>query len=352
MPSKAAPVIELDGSFGEGSGALFRTAILMATLTQQPVTVEQIRGATAYPGLDTEDLLILHGAAASCKAEVEGAEIGSHRVHFSPKRGVGKVTLPELSPRSKSRAANALVVGGALIPLMARSGTYHELAIQGETYGNHTLTYDYFSNVTLKAYSKMGVFGWSEQVVAGYGRESFGQIQLEVEPSVITGIDWSERGQLRSCNALVVCSELPKTIGNRATSHLERLSSFSGVKMHCAELEVKGSGPGCAITAWAEFERGIGGAVSVGVRSMRVESVAQSAFEALSTFLASDASVDAHLADQILLLSVFAEGPCRFKVPRLTRRLLTMIWVIKQFTPIHITVQGVEGQPGAVSISR
>ena len=38
------------------------------------------------------------------------------------------------------------------------------------------------------------------------------------------------------------------------------------------------------------------------------------------------------------------------KVHRLTQRFLSMVWVIKQFVPIHITVKGQEGNPGTVTI--
>jgi RNA 3'-terminal phosphate cyclase (ATP) len=68
--------------------------------------------------------------------------------------------------------------------------------------------------------------------------------------------------------------------------------------------------------------------------------------------MSSNATVDPFLADQILLTAVFAEGETNFKVSRLTQRLLTTIWVVKQFAPIHITVRGSEGSPGQVTIRR
>jgi RNA 3'-terminal phosphate cyclase (ATP) len=347
----AATVIELDGSHGEGGGALLRTALTASALTQQPLHISQIRGGTNHPGLDLEDLTVLQALASSTQAEVTGGEVSSQSLTFTPKRSIGPVTLKP--PASKGvRGANGLVVLGTLLPVLARCGVYSDLSAVGETYGTNTLTYDYFAEVTLGAAKRMGLYAYPTLAVSGFGRESFGQVHLEVEPSALHGIEWKERGPMRACKGLIVSSQLPPTIGSRAVQHLERLAQFSGLPLKLEAREVPGSNPGLIVTLWAEFEKGLGGVANVGQRGVRVETVAQGAFEALSGFLTSDATVDAHLADQILLLAILAEGPTTFTVPRLTQRLLTMVWVIKQFTPIHIVVQGAEGRPGMVTIRR
>jgi RNA 3'-terminal phosphate cyclase (ATP) len=85
---------------------------------------------------------------------------------------------------------------------------------------------------------------------------------------------------------------------------------------------------------------------------LRPETLAQEAFEKAFEWMACAATVDSFLADQILLPLVFADGPSVISVPRLTQRLLTAIWVVKQFAPIHITVRGVENGPGSVTIGK
>jgi RNA 3'-terminal phosphate cyclase (ATP) len=80
--------------------------------------------------------------------------------------------------------------------------------------------------------------------------------------------------------------------------------------------------------------------------------LAQGAFEELFAWLRSDATVDPYLTDHLLLPAVLAEEPSTWKVSRLTKRFLTMVWVVKQFTPIHITVRGTEDGPGTVTIRR
>jgi RNA 3'-phosphate cyclase len=350
--SDAAPApIEVDGAYGEGGGALLRTALTASALTQQPVRVVQIRGATNHPGLDLEDVMILKALASSTQAEVVGGEVSGQSLTFTPRRPIGPLTVASQT-KGGIRGANGLVVLGTLLPVLARCGVYSDLSVVGETYGANTLTYDYFAEVTLAGARRMGLYAYPSLVVSGFGREAFGEVHLEVEPSAVHGVEWKDRGSMRRCQGLIVSSQLPAAIGARAVQHLERLAQFSGLPLELQARDVPGSNPGLIVTLWAQFERGLGGVASVGQRGVRVETVAQGAFESLSGFLSSDATVDAHLADQLLLLAILAEGPTTFTVPRLTKRLLTMIWVIKQFTPIHIVVQGAEGRPGMVSIRR
>ena len=79
-------VVVLDGSQGEGGGAMVRTALAMAALTEQAVLIESVRGGTSHAGVDAEDVVFGGALAKSCEAEVSGLELGSSTIRFSPKR--------------------------------------------------------------------------------------------------------------------------------------------------------------------------------------------------------------------------------------------------------------------------
>lgn len=330
---------------------MVRTALVMATLTQQPLKLVNIRCGTSHPGLDIEDIVLLKALSASCKAAVEGGDIGSQVLSYSPTRPIGKFEIGS-EPKKQSRGANTLVILSTLLPVVAKCGAFVELSAIGETYGPNTLTFDYFANVTLSAARKMGAYAWTDQMSTGFGRESVGEVHMEAEPSVITGVNWLNRGNLVSCHAIVTTSNLADHVAQRGTNHLERLANYSNVPCRVESKSVGGLASGAAVTVWCEFENGIGGAAVVGSRGVRIETVAQGAFEGMASFLESKASVDAHLADQMFLLGMIAEGETSFVSPRITRRLTTMAWVAKQFLPIHILISGSEGTPGSVSIQR
>ena len=353
MRGESQALVVIDGMHGEGGGALVRTCLVMSALTQQPVKIQNVRAASKYPGLDVEDLTLLGALASICRAETVGAEIGSNVVSFLPTSKPcgfkGEVPAPR---NDVNRGSNALVILGSLLPALARSGVYSTLLVEGETYGSNAISYDYFANVTLAAFRKAGLYAFPELNLAGFGRESRGLVAIDVEPSALSGIDWSDRGSLRSVNATVATSAIPASVGERIVSHLKNLAQSGGLKINAEHIEVEGRGPGAFVTAWAVYERGMGGGTAMGSRGIRGETLAQFAFEEMFDWMSSSATTGPFLADQILLPLVLAETPSTFSVSRLTLRFLTIVWVIKQFTPIHITVRGVENGPGVVRIEK
>jgi RNA 3'-terminal phosphate cyclase (ATP) len=347
-------LVLIDGSHGEGGGALVRTALAMAALTQQAVRIDQVRNGTNHPGIDIEDLTLIKALAKSCGAEVTGAEHGSQTISFLPTRSCGglKDALDVNSNDQPNRVPNANVLLNALLPILARSGVYSHVSLSGETYGAHSLCFDYFSNVTLGAQRRFGLYAFPEQTVAGFGREGGGEVSLEVEPSALAAIDWSKRGDLIAARAVIAIGELPMTVAHRGLAHLTNLGINAKIPFEVDIVGVDSRKSGVCITTWVEYQNGIGGATAMGAKGVRIEAVAQAAFEDTLEWVRSGCSVDAYLADQILPTAVFAEGETTFTVSRLTKRFLTIVWVVKQFLPIHITVKGSEGEPGEVTIRR
>ena len=155
-PAVGSP-LTLDGAHGEGGGALFRTALTMSVLTQQPARILNVRGGTKCPGLNAEDRTVLHALARCCKAETDGSAMGSSDVAFAPRLWPTNLNgaLEGLDCQD-SRSANALVVLNALIPVLLRSGAYSTVTARGETYGHNVLSCAYFAEVTLHALRHMG----------------------------------------------------------------------------------------------------------------------------------------------------------------------------------------------------
>jgi RNA 3'-terminal phosphate cyclase (ATP) len=352
MPNASALIV-IDGSYGEGGGALVRTALAMAAVTQQGVRIENIRAGTRFAGLDSEDLTLLSALTTITAGEAAGATLGSTSLSFLPARWPKGLNGPLLSVRTESnRIANAPVVLSALLPVLARTQMYSSLLVEGETYGVHSLSYDYFANVTLYAQRAFGLHAYPTLEAAGFGRESQGEVVLDVEPSVLQGIQWTDRGTLRSVQAVVATNGVSNNIGERALSHLRKLAQTANLPMNAVHVQVPSKSTGVFITTWATYDRGVGGGGAMGGRGLRVEMLAQNAFTQTFEWMSSDATVDPFLADQILLSAVLAEGESTFKTSKLTQRFLTTVWVVKQFTPIHITVRGTEGNPGSVTVRR
>lgn len=351
MPGLSTP-IRLDGAHLEGGGALVRTALTMSALTQIPVHIANVRGNAPTPGISTEDLTVARALGLATAAETSGNR-GEHELTFTPTRrpsGLNESIYPVEDENDEH--ANALVVLHSLLPVMARTGVFSKITCRGETFGHGVLSYDYFLNVTLAAHRRMGLYAYPELALAGFGRGSRGEVRLEVEPSSIEGIDWPKRGELISVGATVATAELSPAVAARGVSHLERLAQHAQVPAHVESFDVRSRQPGAFVTVFAEFEGGFGGATAMGRRGVRMEMLAQNAFDSFLDWFKGTSTTDAFLSDQVLVTAAMADSESTFTVSKLTQRFLTTVWVIKQFLPIRITVRGQEGEPGLVTVRR
>ena len=346
-------MILLDGSYGEGGGALLRAALAMSALTEQAMRVENVRGESKYPGLDPEDLTLVRALAEATGAETTGAEVGSNTLAFLPTRRPRALNGKLATVRGfANRGPNANIVLNALLPVLAGAGAYSTLECEGETYGAGSLGYDAFAEGTLAVLRRIGLHAYPDLREAGYGRESRGSVAIDVEPSALTGLKWTDRGRAKGLKGRVVSSGIPRDVGERAAAHLRRLAANSGLEIEAEARQAESAKAGLHVTVWAEYERGQGGGAAMGGRGVPAESLAQAAFAGTTAFMETDACLDEYLADQVLIPLVLASEGSAFRVSRLTQRFLTAVWVVKRFTPIRLTVRGSENHAGLVTIER
>jgi RNA 3'-terminal phosphate cyclase (ATP) len=69
-----------------------------------------------------------------------------------------------------------------------------------------------------------------------------------------------------------------------------------------------------------------------------MERVAEEAGEAYKEWMETDAAVDEHLADQLVLPAALARGPSVWRAPEVTEHLRTMAWLVPQFLPVGIEI--------------
>src|SRR2546427_216187 len=77
-------VIEIDGSAGEGGGQMLRSALALSMCTGQPFAMQHIRAGRAKPGLMRQHLACVNAAAEICGAQMQGAEMNSQALQFTP----------------------------------------------------------------------------------------------------------------------------------------------------------------------------------------------------------------------------------------------------------------------------
>jgi RNA 3'-terminal phosphate cyclase (ATP) len=103
-------------------------------------------------------------------------------------------------------------------------------------------------------------------------------------------------------------------------------------------------GTGTLVFLISRFEGGTAGFTSLGQKGKRAEKVADDACSRLFQFVASEAAVDEHLADQLVLYMALSKGRSSIVTQRITPHLKTNIWVVEQFLPVRFQVDEIEAR--------
>ena len=329
-------MLELDGSYGEGGGQLVRTAVALSAITGRAVAIRNVRANRDKPGLAPQHVAAVRAAAALAGASVEGVQLRSQSIRFTPRAPGGGSFRFDVGT-----AGSVTLLLQALLPVMIASGKPCDAEIIGGTDVRMAPPLDYFREVLLGLLSRMGVQVRLEVRRRGYYPRGGGEVRVSVSPSALRPVAFDAPGALRSISGLAHVANLPEHIAMRMrASALERLAPLKDVTPDIA-CRVLGPdeaiGPGGAIVAWAHTDRTVLGAGRTAERGVRAEALGEAAGEELATDLAVGAAVDLHAADQLLVYFALAQGGA------LTTRAVslhahTCIWLIEQFLPVRFQV--------------
>ena len=166
---------------------------------------------------------------------------------------------------------------------------------------------------------------------------------MAVEPAPsLAPFDLVERGELRQCRARAAVANLPYSIAEREAAVVAAgLPETEGEVR--AETIADSHGPGNVLTIEVESEHVTEVFTGFGERGVLAETVAARAVAEARAYLAKDAAVGEHLADQLVLLMALAgQGEFTTVEPSLHTR--TNVDVIRRFLDVRIrVVEPVEG---------
>jgi RNA 3'-terminal phosphate cyclase (ATP) len=364
-------MLMLDGSHGEGGGQVLRAALSLSAVTGRPVHLVRIRAGRRKPGLQPQHLTAVRAAARVCSAHVEGDKLDSQEITFAPGSPpqAGTYTF-DVSQAAKGGSAGAvsLVFQTVLLPLALARGTSH-LTLRGGTHVAWSPSFDFLKRVYLPALARMGLaarvqiekWGWYPvgggevlATVQGAGAEGAAVGAEQTEPPAAirtpwTGLDLSRRGKLLRVRGLSASSNLPKHIRTRQEGAALHALRSQGVDARIDVVDAPSKGQGTAVFLWAESEGAAAGFTSLGALGKPAEQVADEAAKELLAYLHGEAALDRHLADQLVLPLALADGRSEVTTEEVTQHLLTVAWVVNQFFPGRVCVEGAEGQPGQYS---
>ncbi|NVM20997.1 MAG: RNA 3'-phosphate cyclase [Desulfobacterales bacterium] len=352
--------LEIDGSFGEGGGQILRTALALAAILQMPVEIRNIRAGRKKPGLRPQHLMGVKSLTSVTSAHVEGAEPGSMRLYFEPRQ-----LKPGTYTVDIGTAGSTGLVLQAMMPGLLFAGGTSRLTITGGTHVPWSPCFHFLNEVFVPALENMGAFVSLEIGRWGWYPKGGGRVIASISPTAeLRAIERASRGRLNGIYVLSAVSNLPKSIGERQRDQVLKRLAAKGYDPpdpsdpFRAELaDAPSPGAGTVVFIKAEFENGAAGFTSLGKRGKPAEKVADEACSDFFQFMSTDAAVDNHLADQLVLYMALAKGRSSFTAGTITGHLLTNIRVIEQFLRVKfdvdkkkrsVSVEGV-GFSGAVA---
>jgi RNA 3'-terminal phosphate cyclase (ATP) len=353
----------IDGSYGEGGGQILRTSLTLSAITERPVRIERIRAGRRKPGLMPQHLTAVQATRRICNAEVEGAKRNSQTLVFHPRSApqAGTYTF-DVGQAAKGGSAGSvsLILQTVLVPLALAEGS-SQVTLVGGTHVAWSPPYDYIKRVYLPVLAQLSISAkvtiknWGWYPMGGgriqatiQGRAPGAAIQIPDE--AIANQTLGERGALRRVRGLSASSNLPKHIRTRQERAALQALRSSGVNARVDVVDAPSKGQGTIVFLWAEFERTMAGFTALGERGKPAERVAEEAAGQLLDYLRGAATLDRHLADQLVLPLALAAGPSQFTTEAVTGHLLSNAWVVNQFFPARVQVEGREREPGSCKI--
>ncbi len=340
-------MLVIDGAYGEGGGQILRSALSLAMLTGRAFRLVNLRARRSRPGLRPQHLACVKGAARLSGAETEGVEKGSLELVFRP----GPLRAGAYTLDIGTAGSTALLFQTLYLPLAVAGGG--RLILRGGTHVPRSPCFHYLAEVFWPVVKAMGLSGKLELRRYGFYPHGGGEIRAEIAPlKTLSGLELSS--PLRTRKPLVfsvITADLPSHIRTRQARRAESLLREAGLEPEFRLETVKSSSPGTFVGVVGAEGAARMGYFALGARGKPAEKVAEEAVRPYLEGMRLAASVDEFLADQLLLPAALAQGRTLFRTPRLSRHLLTNVWVIRQFLPeVKVEIRGREGQPGEVEI--
>ena len=312
--------LKINGGHGEGGGQIIRSAITLSCITKQPIHLENIRKNRKDEGLRPQHLTAIIILQKIANAKVFGAKIGSTELKFIP----GNIDNLELVEDVKTAGSISLILQ-VLIPVVSISQKKLSLTIKGGTDVLWSPSMDYTQYVLKEAYSRIGINFSIKLTKRGYYPKGGGEIKLEVYPSKIKSINFSQR----KTNDLKLTCTFSKISRELIIEKLKIIKEkFSKINFN-VEVEIKEEkaiDSGASLLLYSIDESSI-----IGMDKL-FNKKTQSFDLDIDKFINNSIGMDENLADMLVVPASLGGKKTVFQVKEITKHLETNLFVTSKIT--------------------
>jgi len=328
-------MITLDGSMGEGGGQVLRTALALSLVTGQPFVIDRIRAGREKPGLKRQHLTAVQAATEVGDAKVEGAELGSSRLAFQP----GRVRGGSFQFAIGTAGSTTLVLQ-TVLPALLVADAPSTIVLSGGTHNPLAPPFDFLSLAFVPVLRAMGASIDLRLVRHGFAPAGGGALAATIGPARLTPVQLLHRGASRLPRARALIAQIPRSVAERELNIVQRRLGLHPEELHVEQVDSHGPGNMLLLELPNELTTEVIGVP--GERGTSAEQVAERACAQARTFLATDAPVGEHLADQLLIPMAMAGGGA-FRTVAPSPHTRTNAEVIERFLPVHFDVREAAG---------
>ena len=325
-------MIEIDGSQHSGSGTIVRFGVCFAALCGAAVHVVNARARRKQPGLRPQHVAAVRACAELCAADTEGVTVGSRELVFRP----GDKVRGGRRAWDIGTAGSATMLALGVLPLACLADAPLTARITGGLFQDFAPSPFHLCHVLAPLLARMGATVTLELLRPGYVPAGAGLMELRVQPAThgLTALELSDPGAVRSVHGIALASHLAaRRVSERMALACELQLAGRGLACAIERIDdVLASRPGAGLAIWAETSTGcLLGADRAGAPRRSAEAIGRHVARSLLEDLGTGASVDRHLADQLVLVAALARGTTRYLVPADTEHLRTNLWLAERF---------------------
>ena len=239
-------MIEINGSHGEGGGALLRISTALSALTSNPIHITNIRANRPKTGLMPQHLNAVKAVASLSAARVDGLEIGSRELFFYPEEIKGGNYNIDI----KTAGSITLVLQAFMIPAGFAESPVN-IKIMGGTDVRWSPPVNYLQHVTLPVLKSMGYDADLDIIRRGHYPRGGGIVHVKINPVKKLKSASFDDLKINKIQAISHAVKLPAHVAVRQAESAEKVLQAYGFN---AEIEIENSniafGPGSGIVLW------------------------------------------------------------------------------------------------------
>jgi RNA 3'-terminal phosphate cyclase (ATP) len=323
--------LKINGGYGEGGGQIIRSAITLSCITKQPIHLENIRKNRKNEGLRPQHLTAIIILQKIANAKVIGAKIGSTELKFIP----GNIENLELIEDVKTAGSIALILQ-VLIPVVSISQKKLSLIIKGGTDVLWSPSMDYTQYVLKEAYSRIGINFSIKLTKRGYYPKGGGEIKLEVYPSKLKSINFSQR---KTNNLKLICtfSKISREIIVEKIKIIKEKFSKTNFNVEVEIKEEKAIDSGASLLLYSIDENSIIG------MDVLFNKKTQNFDLDFNKFINNSTGMDENLADMLVVPASLGIKKTVFQVKEITKHLETNLFVTSKITGCKYGIGKISG---------